>query len=105
MSTKFVPLTTRPASTSRHGMTRLRCIARASVLEGPLALLPREAPLVERLADDDAAEVHLSQRVERHEVLELPDPAGVQEAPAHDARDPAHLVEIGALEHPVLVDV
>ena len=27
MSTKFVPLTTRPASTSRQGMTRLRCIA------------------------------------------------------------------------------
>src|SRR3954471_14271825 len=25
MSTKFVPLTTRPASTSRQGMTRLRC--------------------------------------------------------------------------------
>src|SRR5947208_15648057 len=26
--TKFVPFTTRPASTSRHGITRLRCIAR-----------------------------------------------------------------------------
>src|SRR3712207_8667070 len=26
MSTKFVPFTTRPASTSRHGITRLRCI-------------------------------------------------------------------------------
>jgi hypothetical protein len=25
MSTKFVPLTTRPASTSRQGITRLRC--------------------------------------------------------------------------------
>src|SRR5690242_19135128 len=37
MSTKFVPLTTRPASTSRQGITRLRCTSLT------VAELPQEA--------------------------------------------------------------
>src|SRR3954447_5563280 len=41
MSTKFVPLTTRPASTSRQGMTRLRCTP--SRLRGAVALRRRQA--------------------------------------------------------------
>src|SRR4051794_41824521 len=40
MSTKFVPLTTRPASTSRQGMTRLRCTP--SRLRGGVALRRRQ---------------------------------------------------------------
>ena len=39
MSTKFVPLTTRPASTSRQGMTRLRCTP-SRVVARPRALAP-----------------------------------------------------------------
>src|SRR4051794_13636368 len=61
--------------------------------------------LVERLADDYAAEVDLAQRGERLEVFELADAAGVQPAAADDASDALDLVEVGALEHPVLVDV
>src|SRR6187200_918551 len=41
MSTKFVPLTTRPASTSRQGMTRLRCTDPR--LRGQVALGGRQA--------------------------------------------------------------
>src|SRR4051794_21854629 len=104
MSTKFVPLTTRPASTSRHGMTRLRCTRLVSV-ERRLALGDREALLVERLADDDRDEVDLPQPCERGKILAPADPARVHEAPAHDARDASHLVEVGAFEHPVTVDV
>ena len=37
MSTKFVPLTTRPASTSRQGMTRLRCTWPRLVPRSPAA--------------------------------------------------------------------
>src|SRR3954467_5510756 len=41
-----------------------------SALQRPLALLDREAPLVERLADDDAAQVHLPQGRQPAEVLD-----------------------------------
>src|SRR3954463_10725679 len=87
MSTKLVPLTTRPSSTSRQGITRLRCTPsvrrrdgpvgplglRALVglgLQGVLALGDREAPFVERLARDDAAEVDLAQVSQRAQVVQ-----------------------------------
>src|SRR4051812_36973464 len=102
-STKFVPLTTRPASTSRHGITRSRCTA--SAYECGLGLADGEALLVERLAHDHPAEVDLPQLGERRQVLELADPAAVEEPPAHDRCDALDLGEVGALEHAVLVDV
>src|SRR4051794_5916779 len=61
--------------------------------------------LVERLAHDHATEVDLAQGSERLEVVELADAAGVKPATADDAGDALDLVEVGALEHPVLVHV
>src|SRR3954470_5177599 len=80
----------------RAGRARSPC----SSPERALALVDREAPLVERLADDHAAEVHLPQRRETAQVVERSDPARVQEAAAHDARDPADLLEVGASSVP-----
>src|SRR4051794_8407527 len=48
-------------------------------VERRLALGDREAPLVERLADDHAREVDLAQRGEAAQVLERADPARVDE--------------------------
>src|SRR5687767_11322772 len=104
MSTKFVPFTTRPASTSRHGITRLRCTASALV-EDRLRLADRERLLVQGLADDHAREVDLPQADEPAQVVERADAAGVQEAPAHDLGDAPHLVEVDTGEHPVALDV
>src|SRR3954453_17583851 len=101
--TKLVPLTTRPASTSRHGITRLRCTA--SAYERGLGLTDREALLVQRLAHDHPAEVDLPQLGERLEVVELADPPAVEKPSAHDRRDALDLGEVGPLEHAVLVDV
>src|SRR5687767_7615237 len=99
MSTKFVPFTTRPLSTSRHGMTRL------SSIEQLLHLRDREAALVQGLARHDAGEVEESKRAEPAEVVERPDPAGVEEAPAGELPDALDLVEVRPLEHPVAVHV
>src|SRR4051812_31747610 len=101
-STKFVPFTTRPASTSRQGMIRLKCKASAQRFPG---LADGEPPLVERLADNDADEVDLAQPRQGAQVLDGADPAGVEERPPDGLGHPAHLVEVGPLEHPVAVDV
>src|SRR5689334_22712985 len=106
MFTKFVPLTTRPLSTSRHGMMRLRCTGRpGSAVQGRLALGDRELALVQRLADDHAAQVHLPQRGQVDEVLELADAARVDEAAAHDPGDALDLIEVRPAEQAVLVNV
>ena len=52
-------------------------------VERGLALVDREAPLVERLADDHAGQVDLPQLGEPAQVVERADPARVQEPPAH----------------------
>src|SRR4051812_11493935 len=101
MSMKFVPFTTRPLSTSRHGITRL-----SSTLALPqhlVRLLDREALLVECLARDHAREVHEPQLPQRAEVVERADPARVEKPTADHLGDAAHLVEVGAVEHPVAV--
>src|SRR5215208_7233327 len=99
MSTKLVPFTTRPLSTSRQGMTRL------SSIEQLVHFGDREAVLVQRLPRDDSREVHEPQRAQAAEVLERPDPAGIEEPAADDLADSVHLGEVGPLEHPVAVDV
>src|SRR6185503_10006271 len=99
MLTKLVPFTTRPLSTSRHGMTRL------SSIEQLVHFGDREAALVQRLARHDTCEVDEAQRGQAAEVLERADSARVEEPPADDLADALDLVEVGALEHPVAVDV
>ena len=61
--------------------------------------------LVQGLAHDDAGQVDLAQPDQGLEVLELADPPGVQEAPAHGAGDVADLLQVRPLEHPVPVHV
>src|SRR5215210_2229744 len=80
-------------------------LGRALRVQRRLALGDREAALVEGLADDHAGEVDLAQAGERAEVVEVADPARVQEAPAHGLRDVADVVEVGPLEPAVAVDV
>src|SRR5687768_13531243 len=99
MSTKLVPLTTRPLSTSRQGITLL------SSNEELLDLPDREALLVQRLARHDAGQVQQPQRAQAAEVVERADPAGVEEAAADQPGDALDLVEVWTLEHPVAVDV
>src|SRR4051794_3951468 len=103
MSTKLVPFTTRPLSTSRHGITRLSSIARAPVVQDLRRVRDREAPLVERLAGDHACEVHEPQLLEPLQVLERPDPARVEEAATDHAGHALDLLEVGSVEHPVVV--
>src|SRR4051794_33199928 len=103
MSMKFVPFTTRPLSTSRHGITRLS--STGPLLQDVLRLVDREAILVERLARDDAGEVHQAQLLEGAQVVERPDAARVEEAAADDVAHPPHLVEVGPVQHPVAVHV
>src|SRR5436190_4231889 len=103
MSTKFVPLTTRPLSTSRHGITRLSNTS--ALLQELLRLLDREAALVKRLAGDDAREVHEPHVLERAQVVERGDSAAVDEAAPDRLRDRAHLAEVGAVQHAVAVGV
>src|SRR6478609_1385752 len=79
MSRNSTPLTTRPASTSRHGMMRLKCTRLRYLGQRRERLGHREAPLVQRLADYHPVErVELllgAQRRDRLQVLELADPA------------------------------
>src|SRR3954464_14989798 len=103
MSTKFVPFTTRPLSTSRHGMTRLS--STAALPQELLRLLDREATLVERLPGDHAREVHETQLLQCAQVVERRDPARVDEAAADHLGDRAHLLEVRAVQHPVAVGV
>src|SRR3954470_8925757 len=107
MSTKFVPFTTRPLSTSRQGITRLSgplCNTRA-LLQELLRLLDREAALVQRLAGDHAREVHEPHLLERAQVVERGDAAAVDEAAPDGLRDRAHLVEVRAVQHAVAIGV
>src|SRR3954447_13990315 len=99
MSMKLVPFTTRPLSTSRQGMTRLR--SNATLLQRLDGLADREPALVERLARDHAGEVHEPQLLQRTQVVERRDPAGIEEAPADHLPHPPDLVEVGPVEHPV----
>src|SRR5437764_3646016 len=99
MSTKFVPFTTRPLSTSRHGMTRLS--STGALLEDVLRLGDREALLVQRLARHHPREVHQTHLLQRAQVVERADAARVEEAPPDGLSDPAHLVDVGAVQHPV----
>src|SRR5438445_4979891 len=64
--TKFVPLTTRPFATSRHGM-----ILRASMRD-LRRLLDRELAIVERTSDDDRGDAGVAQP---REILERADSA------------------------------
>src|SRR3954469_24045467 len=103
MSTKLVPFTTRPLSTSRHGMTRLS--STGSLAQDVLRLLDREAVLVQGLARDDAGEVHEAKLLQRTRVVGGADAAGVEEAAADHAAEAPDLVEIRAVQHPIAVDV
>src|SRR5438270_11651056 len=96
MSMKFVPFTTRPLSTSRHGITRLSSTAPLPLFEQRLRLRDAEAPLVERLAGDHARKVHEAQVAQGGEVLGRRNPARVEEAAAEHVRHVAHLVEVRA---------
>src|SRR3954452_943697 len=100
MSTKLVPLTTRPLSTSRQGMTRLSSTGArgrplAAHVEHLVRLVDREAAFVDGLARDDARQVRQAQIAQRSQVVEGRDPAGVDPAAADDARDPPDLVQVG----------
>src|SRR3954452_1830957 len=105
MSTKLVPLTTRPLSTSRQGMTRLSSMRVAALAQDLHRLGDGEAALVERLAGDHARQVHEAQLLERLQVLERADPARVEKAAADHLAHVPDLVEVGAVEHPVVVHV
>src|SRR5215212_9602767 len=104
MSTKFVPLTTRPLSTSRQGMTRLSSTLARDVQDF-VRLGDGEASLVDRLAGDHPGEAHQAQVAKGAQVLDRRDPARVDPAPADRPGDAAHLVDVGAVQHPVAVDV
>src|SRR3954454_4327614 len=99
MSTKFVPFTTRPLSTSRQGMTRLS--STRSLLEHVLRLGHREALLVERLPGHDTGEVHQTQLLQRAQVVERADPSRVEKAAPDGLADAPHLVQVGTVQHPV----
>src|SRR3954452_4507626 len=103
MSTALVPFTTRPLSTSRHGMTRLS--STGSLAQDVLRLLDREAVLVQGLSGDDSRQVHQAQLLQCPQVVERSDPARVEEAAADHLAHVPHLVEVGAVEHPVAVHV
>src|SRR5688572_5497958 len=104
MSTKLVPLTTRPLSTSRHGMTRLSTIAgdvsarhskgRSLRPQHGLSIGVREASLEQGLAGDDPDEVVESEVAQYPQVLQCADPGGDDEGAFHHAGDPPDLVEI-----------
>src|SRR3954453_18579575 len=104
MSTKLVPFTTRPLSTSRHGITRLSSM-RSVVPQGLVRLFDGEETLVQGLAGDHAGEVQQPQLPERAQVVERGDPAGIEEAPAHDLADALYLGQVGAAEQAVPVGV
>src|ERR1700729_2555816 len=117
MSRNSTPLTTRPASTSRHGMIRLKCtrltVARAharSTGERCERFADAEAPLVQRLADDHAVEAAKSllgaKPRKRLQVRELAD-AARQDHVALAARLRRHfdIALARAIEHSVVVDV
>src|SRR5829696_2846192 len=119
MSTKLVPLTTRPLSTSRQGMTR-----RSSISGLPLASFPGRArstrqpplvqqglgladlkpPFVESLARDHADEVGRPQPRQRAQVIQGTDPSRIDDVAREGGAHAAHLAEVGALQHPVALD-
>src|SRR3954466_4912388 len=103
MSTKLVPFTTRPLSTSRQGMTRLSSMA--AFPQEIVGLLDGEPALVERLAGDHAGEVPEPQLLQRAQVVERGDAARVEEAAADHAGHLLYLVEIRPGQHPVAVHV
>src|SRR5215213_4951266 len=110
MSTKLVPLTTRPLSTSRQGMTRCRSKllprlrggrALAADVQDLVRLGDREAALVDRLARDHAGQVHQPQVAQRAQVVGRRDPAGVDPAAADAVADPPDLVQVRPVQHAV----
>src|SRR4051812_11775051 len=103
MSTKLVPFTTRPLSTSRQGMTRLSSMA--ALPQELVGLFDGEPALVQRLAGDHARQVHQPQLLQRAQIVERRDAARVEEAAADHARHLAYLVEVRSGQHPVAVDV
>src|SRR5215213_4346534 len=114
MLMKLVPLTTRPLSTSRQGMTRFSSMlltnlrggrSLAADVEDVVRVGDREAALVDRLAGDHAGQVHQPQVAQRAQVVGRGDPARVDPAAADRVADPAHLVQVGAVQHPVAVGV
>src|SRR5256714_14286154 len=104
MSTKFVPLTTRPLSTSRQGITRFSSTP-SILLERVDALAHGEAPLVECLSGDHAGEVHEAKIAQRAKVVDRRDPSGVDEAAADDLGHAPYLLEVGPVEHPITIHV
>src|SRR6267143_175105 len=97
MSTKLVPFTTRPLSTSRQGITRFKSMASA-LLERLDALGHREPPLVKRLARDHACKADQPEILQRAQVVHRGDAPRVDEPPADDARNLTHLVEVRPLQ-------
>ncbi len=97
-----MPLTTRPASTSRQGMTRTARLMRAGQRQG---VLEREPALVERGADDGALDAVGDQAHQRREVGQLGDAARGHHRPVGGRADVAQQLEVRTLEHAVLVDV
>ena len=99
-----MPLTTRPASTSRQGITRTARLMPRRPGQGQ-RVLEGEPALVERGADDRALDAVGHEPGERLEVGELGDAAGRDHRPVGGGADRAQQVEVRALEHAVLVDV
>src|SRR5215210_4381162 len=105
MSTKFVPLTTRPLSTSRQGITRFSSplCDTGALLEELLRLRDGEPLLIQGLAGDDSREVHEPELLQRAQVVERRDAPRVDEASPDRLGDRANLVDVGPVQHPVAV--
>src|SRR5690606_32902133 len=100
--TKFTPFTTRPASTSRHGMTRTLRTG------GDLQRLGQaDSPLIERTADDGAGQPGAAdlQAGQGAQVVERPDAAGGHHVEPRGAEPGAELVQVGAGERAVASDL
>src|SRR4029079_13330477 len=102
-SLKRTPFLTRPASTSRHGITRLHSMSGALRAHARDRLLDREHFLVQRLADHHRGRARRRQRVQILEARHAPrrdDRAGEQ--PPHQ---PAGRVQVRTAAHAVARDV
>ena len=104
-SWKLMPLTTRPASTSRHGMTRTARLTAAPAASRRERVLEGEPALVERGPDDRALDAVGDQPLQGLEVGQLGDAARGDDRAVGGGADVAQQLEVRALEHAVLVDV
>src|SRR5437660_759164 len=113
MSTNSTPLTTRPASTSRHEMMRLKFTrppyrpgwARSrSAVQDHMRVRHGETALVERLADDHALQRGAGRESLLHRIQRA-QAAAVLHRHAELLHDPAELVEVGGRPRPGSVQV